>query len=134
MGNKKNNIRNVPMGIPTIQKYVPTSTGTTSTKNNMTVGNKTKNSSSSSMISTTEKKPLIDLISLDGKITTTKTISIRKPNIDDGTDTNRNIANFVVTPADPKINKLVQHGNNKKLKMRKIGFLMTRKLNGVRKI
>ena len=36
------------------------------------------------MISTTEKKYFIDLISLDGKITTTKAISIRKPNIDDG--------------------------------------------------
>ena len=66
------------------------------------------------MISTTWKQKFIDLISLDGKITTTNTISIRKTNIDDGTDTNRNITNFVVTPADQKINKLVQHGNNKK--------------------
>ena len=31
------------------------------------------------------------------------------------TDTNKNITNFVVTPADPKINKSVQHGNNKKI-------------------
>ena len=67
------------------------------------------------MISTTGKKPFIDLISLDGKITITKTISIRKPNIDDGADTNRNITNFVVITANPKINKLVQHGNNKKI-------------------
>ena len=71
----------------------------------MTVENETENSSSSGMISTTWKK-IIDLISLDGKITTTKTISTRIPNIDDGTDTNRNITNFVVTPADQKINKL----------------------------
>ena len=56
----------------------------TSTINNMTVENETENSSSSGMISTTEKKYFIDLISLDGKITTTKAISIRKPNIDDG--------------------------------------------------
>ena len=77
----------MPIGIPTIQKYVPTTTGTTSTKNNMTVGNETKNSSSSSMISTAEKKPLIDLISLDGKITTTKTISIGSTITYTGTDT-----------------------------------------------
>ena len=103
------------MGIPTIQKYVPTSTGTTSTKNNMTVGNEIENTSSSGMTSTTGKKSFIGLINPDGKITTTKTISIRKLNIDDGTDTNKNITTFVVTPADPKINKLVQHGNNKKI-------------------
>ena len=50
----------------------------------MSVGNETENSSSSGMISTTRKKPFISLINPDGKITTTKTISIRKPNIDDG--------------------------------------------------
>ena len=66
------------------------------------------------MISTTEKKSFIDLIDPDWKITTTKTISIRKPNIDTGTDMIRNITNFVDIPAEPKINKLVQHGNNKK--------------------
>ena len=33
MKNKQNNNRNVPIGIPTIQKHVPTTTGTTSTKN-----------------------------------------------------------------------------------------------------
>ena len=55
------------------------------------------------------------MINPDGNITTTKTISIRKPNTDDDTDTNRNITNFVVTPADSKINKLVQHGNNKQI-------------------
>ena len=42
IGNKKNT-RNVPIGIPTIQKYDPTTTGTTSTKNDMTVGNETEN-------------------------------------------------------------------------------------------
>ena len=55
------------------------------------------------------------MINPDGNITTTKTISIRKSNIDDDTDTNRNISNFVVTPTDPKINKSVQHGNNKQI-------------------
>ena len=62
------------------------------------------------------------MISLDRKITTTNTISIRKPNIDDDTDTNRNITNFVVTPADPTINKLVQHGNNKKIENKEDGI------------
>ena len=42
------------------------------------VGNETEKSSSSGMISTTEKKQFIDLIDLDRKITTTKTISIKK--------------------------------------------------------
>ena len=68
----------------------------------MTVGNETENLSSSGMISTTRKTPFIGLINPDGKITTTKTISIRKTNI-------------VVTHADPKISKLVQHSNNKKI-------------------
>ena len=80
------------------------------------------------MISTTGKKPFIDLISLDGKITITKTISIRKPNIDDGADTNRNITDFVVTPADPKINKLVQHGNNKKYEKNEDSILNDQKV------
>ena len=124
----------MPIGIPTIQKYVPTTTGTTSSKNNMTVGNEIENTSSSGMTSTTGKKPFIGLINPDGKITTTKTISIRKPNIDDGTDTNRNITNFVVTPADQKINKLVQHGNNKKIECKEYRILMIKKLNEVRKI
>ena len=67
------------------------------------------------MISTTGKKSFIDLIDLDWKITTTKTISTRKPNIDDGTDTIRNISNFVDNPARrTKNKKLVQPGNNKK--------------------
>ena len=41
-GNIKNITRNVPIYISTIQKSVPTSTGTTSTKNNMIVGNEIK--------------------------------------------------------------------------------------------
>ena len=65
------------------------------------------------MISTTGKKSFIYLIDLDGKINTKKTISNRKPNIDTGTDTIRNITNFVDTPAEPKIKQLVQLGNNK---------------------
>ena len=40
MENEKNNTKNVPIGIPTIQKSVPKSAGTTSTENNMTGGNK----------------------------------------------------------------------------------------------
>ena len=52
----------------------------------MTVGNETK-SSSSGIIITTEKKSFIDLIDPYRKITTKKTISIRKSNIDAGTDT-----------------------------------------------
>ena len=75
---KKINTENVPICIPTIQNFIPKSTGTTSTKNNMTVGNETEKSSSSGMISTTEKKQFFDLIDLDRKITTTKTISIKK--------------------------------------------------------
>ena len=49
----------MPIGIPTIQKYVPTTTGSTSTKNNLTVGNETENSNSSGMISTTGKNLLL---------------------------------------------------------------------------
>ena len=80
MENEKNNTKNVPIGIPTIQKSVPKSTGTTSTKNNMTGGNEKEKSSSSGMISTTDKKLFIDLIDLDEKINT-------KPNIGPDTDT-----------------------------------------------
>ena len=72
----------------------------------MTGGNETENSSSAGMISTTGKKSFIDLISLDRKITTTKTISIRKPNIDNGIDTHINITNFIITPADRKRKKI----------------------------
>ena len=50
------NTKNVPIGIPTIQKSVPKSTGTTSTKNNMTVENQKEKSSSSVMISANSKK------------------------------------------------------------------------------
>ena len=79
----------------------------------MTVGNETEKSSSSGMLSTAGKKSSIDLIDLDGKVTTTKTISIKKSNIDAGTDIIRNITNFIDTPAEPRIKKLVQPGNNK---------------------
>ena len=81
----------------------------------MTVGNETK-SSSSGIIITTEKKSFIDLIDPYGKINTKKTISIRKSNIDAGTDTIKNITNFVITPTEPKISKLIQPGNNKNMK------------------
>ena len=115
MENEKNNTKNVPIGIPTIQKSVPKSAGTTSTKNNMTGGNEKEKSSSSGMISTTGKKLFIDLIDLDEKINTKKTVSNRNPNIDPGTVTIGNIPNFDDTPAEQKIKKLVQHGNNKKI-------------------
>ena len=72
---------NVPIDIPTIQKSVPKSAGTTSTKNNITGGNEKEKSSSSGMISTTGKKSFIDLIGLDGKINNKKTIYNRKSNI-----------------------------------------------------
>ena len=65
MGYIKNNTRNVPNSIPTIQKSFQTSTGTTCTKNNMTVGNEIEKSSCSGMISTTGKKSFIDLIDPD---------------------------------------------------------------------
>ena len=54
------------------------------------------------------------MIDPDGKITTTKTISIRKSNIDTSTDTIINITNYVNIPSEPKKDKSVQHGNNKK--------------------
>ena len=54
------------------------------------------------------------MIDLDGKINTKKTKSNRKSNIDAGTDTTTNITNFVDTPAEPKIKKLVQPGNKNK--------------------
>ena len=111
MINIENNTRNVPIYIPTTQKSIPISTGTTSTKNNMTVGNKTKKSSSSGITSTTWKKFFVGLIDSDGIITTTKTIFIRNTNIDTGTDTIENITNLVDTPAEPKI-ELEQHSNN----------------------
>ena len=56
MENKKINTKNVPIGIPMIQKSVQKSDGTNSTKNNMTGGNKKENSSSLGMMSTTGKK------------------------------------------------------------------------------
>ena len=107
MENEKNNTKNVPIGIPTIQKSVPKSAGTTSTKNNMTGGNEKEKSSSSGMISTTDKKLFIDLIDLDEKINT-------KPNIGPGTDTTTNMTNFDHIPAEQKKTKIVQPGNNKK--------------------
>ena len=73
----------------------------------MTVGNEKEKSSSLGMISTTGKKSFINLIDLDGKINTKKTISNRKSNIATGTNTIRNIINFVDTPAETKIKKLV---------------------------
>ena len=75
---------------------------TTSTKNDITGENEKEKSSSSGMISTTGKKSFIDLIDLDGKINTKKTISNKKSNIDAGTVTIGNIPNFVDTPAEPK--------------------------------
>ena len=98
MENEKNNTKNVPIGIPTIQKSVPKSTGTTSTENKMTVGNEKEKSSSSGMISTTDKKLFIDLIDLDEKINT-------KPNIGLGIDTTTNMTNFDHIPAEQKKNK-----------------------------
>ena len=115
MENKKINTKNVPIGIPTIQKSVPKSAGTTSTKNNMTGGNEKEKSSSSGMISTTDKKLFIDLIDLDEKINT-------KPNIDPGTVTIGNIPNFDDTPTEPKIKQIVQHGNNKKIENKEDGI------------
>ena len=85
------------------------------------------------MISTKGKTIFIDLIDPDGKITTMKTISIRKSNIDAVRDTIRNITNFVDTPVEPKINKLGQPGNNKKYEKRKVVFLTIKKWNGERK-
>ena len=114
MKNIKINTKNVPIGIPTIQIFVPKSAGTISTKNNMTGRNEKYKSRSSGMISTTDKTSFIELIDLDGKINTKKTISNRKSNIDAGTVTIENIPNFVDTPAEPKIKKLVQPSNNKK--------------------
>ena len=107
MENEKNNTKNVPIGIPTIQKSIPKSDSTTSTKNNMTGGNEKEKSSSSGMISTTDKKLFIDLIDLDEKINT-------KPNIGLGTDTTTNMTNFDHIPAEQKKTKIVQPGNNKK--------------------
>ena len=89
MENEKINTKNVPIGIPTIQKSVPKSAGTTCTKNNMIGGNEKEKSSSSGMIST-------DLIDLDEKINT-------KPNIDPGTVTTTIMTNFDDTPAKQKI-------------------------------
>ena len=43
MINIENDTRNVPICISTIQKFVPTSTGATATKNNKTVGNEIEN-------------------------------------------------------------------------------------------
>ena len=84
MENKKIDTNNVPIGIPTIQKSVPKSAGTVSTKNNITGGNEREKSSSSGKISTTGKKSFIDLIDLDGKINTKKNKYKRKSNIDPG--------------------------------------------------
>ena len=42
MENKKNNTNNVPIGIPTIQKSISKSAGTTSTKNDITGENEKK--------------------------------------------------------------------------------------------
>ena len=100
MENKKINTKNVPIGIPTIQKSVPKSAGATSTKNNMIGGNEKEKSSISGMISTTGKKSFIDLNDLGGKINTKKMISNRKLNIDDGTDTTTNMTNFDDIPAE----------------------------------
>ena len=94
----------------------------------MTGGNEKEQSSTSGMISTTGKKLFIDLIDLDGKINTKKTISNRKSNIDAGTDTIRNITNFVDTPAEPKINKIVQPGNNKKYENQEDSILTDQKI------
>ena len=112
--NKKIDTNNVLIGIPTIQKSVPKCTGTMSTKNNITGGNEKEKSSSSGKIRTTGKNSFIDLIDLDGKINTKKTIYNRKSNIDSGTDTTTNITNFVDTPAESNKTKIVQPGNNKK--------------------
>ena len=92
---EKNNTKNVPIAIPTIQKSVLKSAGTTSTKNNMTGGNEKEKSSSSGKISTTDKKLFIDLIDLDEKNNT-------KPNIGLGTDTTTNMTNFDHIPAEQK--------------------------------
>ena len=74
-----------------------------STKNNITGGNEKEKSSSSGKISTTGKKSFIDLIDLDEKINTKKTVSNRNPNIDPGTVTIGNIPTFDDTPAKQKI-------------------------------
>ena len=59
MENEKIDTNNVPIGIPTIQKSVPKSAGTMSTKNNVTSGNKKEKSSSSGKISSTGKNHLL---------------------------------------------------------------------------
>ena len=91
MEEEKINIKDVPIGIPTIQKSVPKFAGTTSTKNNMTGGIEKEKSSSSGMIST-------DLIDLDEKINT-------KPNIDPGTVTTTIMTNFDDIPTEQKKQK-----------------------------
>ena len=87
---KKINTKNVPIGIPTIQKSVSKSAGTTFTKNNMTGGNEKEKLSSSGMISTTDKKSFI---------------SNRKSNIGPGTVPIGNIPNFDDTPVEQKKRK-----------------------------
>ena len=96
----KIDINNVPIAIPTIQKSVPKSADIMSTKNNITGGNEKEKSSSSGKISTTGKKSFIDLIDLDRKINTKKTVSNRKSNIDPSTVTIGNIPNFDDTPTE----------------------------------
>ena len=56
MEKKKIDTNNVPIGNPTIQKSVPRSAGTMSTKNNITGGNEKEKSSISGKIRTTGKK------------------------------------------------------------------------------
>ena len=76
-----------------------------SVQKNITGGNEKEKSSSSGKISTTGKKSFIDLIDLDRKINTKKTVSNRKSNIDPGTVTIGNIPNFDDIPAEQKKQK-----------------------------
>ena len=104
MINIENNTRNVPICIPTIQKYISISTPTTYSKYIKAVGNETEKLSSSGITSTTRKKSFVGLNDADGKITTMKTIStgIGNTNIDSGTDTIGNKTKLIDTPAEPK--------------------------------
>ena len=134
MINIENNTRNIPIYITTIQKYIPISTGTISTKNNKTIENEKDKSNTSSITRTTGKKSFVSLIDHGGKNGITKSIFIESTITYSGIDMTGIVINLVDTPIEPKQNKLVQHGNNKEIKIKKIIFVTIKKLNGERKI
>ena len=102
MINIENNTRNVPICITTIQKSVPTSTSTTSTKNNKIIGNETEKLSTSSITSITMNTVSCWFDWSWSKNYYKEKISIGNTNTYAGTDTNGNIINLVDTPAKPK--------------------------------